>query len=298
MTGRRLSAEEAAAHRREQLEGLQQQLTDQVAKLTSSDQWMRMLQMASRMHNYSFRNLCLIVAQNENASQVAGYRTWQQLGRQVRKGEHGIAILAPLRGKHDVEDTQTGERSTVPVIRGFKIEHVWDMSQTDGEPLPDVGPRRLEGEAPSELWDRVVTLFAEDGYTVTRDVPHHPTANGELVPSTHQVRVHPDLGPLAALKTLLHERAHLSLGHTEDMAAYRSHRGQFEVEAESTAFVIAGSWGLDTSAYSVGYVTHWAEGDLAKITRTADRVVSTAHETLDRLTPRVELEPAGIGVEL
>jgi antirestriction protein ArdC len=294
----RLSPDDAAAQRKERLEALQAQLTDQVAKLTSSDEWMKMLQITARMHNYSFRNLCLIVAQKEDATRVAGYRTWQQLGRQVRKGERGIQILAPLRGKQDVEDTATGEQSTVPVVRGFKIEHVFDVSQTEGEPLPDVGPKRLAGEAPRELWDRVVTLFAEDGYTVTREVPHHPTANGELVPSERTVRVHPDLGPLQALKTLLHERAHLSLGHTEDLATYRSHRGEAETEAESVAYVIAGSWGLDTSQFSVGYVAQWADGDLDKITKTADRVVATAHDTLERLTPTLALEPAAVGVGL
>ena len=144
----------------------------------------------------------------------------------------------------------------------------------------------------------MVTLFAEDGYTVVREVPHHPTANGELVPSQHVVRVHPDLGPLAALRTLLHERGHLSLGHTADMASYKSHRGEAEVEAESVAYVIAGNWGLDTSGYSVGYVAHWSDGDLDKITKTADRVVSVAHDTIQRLSPTLALESNGIGVAI
>jgi antirestriction protein ArdC len=294
----RLSPEEAAAQRKERLEKLHTQLTEQVETLTSGDGWKSILQMAAKMHGYSFRNICLILAQREDATHVAGYKTWQSLGRQVRRGESGIQILAPLRGKQEVEDVDTGERSTVAVLRGFKIEHVWDVSQTDGPELPDVRPKQLEGNAPRELWDRLVELFADDGYTVVRAVPHNPGANGELIPATHQVRVHPDLGPLQALKTLLHERAHLSLGHTADMASYREHRGVFEAEAESTAFVIAGAWGLDTSAYSVPYVAHWSNGDSEILLRTADRVVATAHETIERLSPDPSALDLSNGLEL
>jgi antirestriction protein ArdC len=300
----RLSPEEAASQRRERLEALQHKLVGEVDKLTTSEGWNRMLQMSAKLHGYSLRNQLLIAAQRPEATAIAGYRAWQRLGRQVQPGQHGIQILAPLRGKREAEDRDTGETIAVPTIRGFRIATVFDIEQTDGEPLPGLGPKRLEGEAPRELWDRVVILFAEDGYTVTRDVPRNPGANGEIVPAAHQVRIRPDLGPLQALKTLLHERAHLSLGHTDDLTSYRSHRGDAEIEAESVAFVVAGSWGLDTSAYSVGYVAHWAEGDLDKITKTAERVVSAAHDTIERLSPTpaldlsTQIEPSTIGVEL
>jgi antirestriction protein ArdC len=295
MTGR-LDPDLQAAQRRERLENLHNQLTEQVEALTTSDGWLTMLKMASKMHGYSFRNIALILAQNESATHVAGYKAWQALGRQVRKGEKGLMILAPLRGKQEVEDQQTGERSTVPVLRGFKIEHVWDVSQTDGPPLPDFSPQQLEGEAPAALWDAVVHSFDEDGYRIVREVPTHPGANGELVPAEHIVRIHPALGPAQALKTALHERSHLSLGHTDDMATYRSHKGIAEAEAERTAFVIAGAWSLDTSAYSVGYVAHWSQGNKDVLTQTAERVVATAHATLERLSPSIGRESAGIGI--
>jgi antirestriction protein ArdC len=290
MTGR-LTPQQAAAQRRERLEALHAQLTEQVDKLSNSRDWRNMLMLASKLRSYSFRNLCLINAQREDVTRVAGYRAWQALGRQVRKGEPGIQILAPLRGRQEVEDTETGQRSTVPVLRGFKIEHVWDIKQTDGPPVPDLRPKLLEGNAPAALWDAVVRSFDEDGYRVVREeVPYQPTANGELVPSEHLVRIHPDLGPFQALKTLLHERSHLSLGHMADLDSYWAHRGRDEAEAESTAFVIAGAWGLDTAAYSVPYVAHWAKNDHGLLIEIGEHVVDTAHETIERLSPTLSLD--------
>src|SRR4051812_1108450 len=115
-----------------------------------------MLAASVRFHDYSWRNVLLILAQRPDARRVAGYRTWQSLGRQVRKDEKGVGVIAPVSYRTTTEDEgvggdepSAGERR----IRGWKIEHVFDISQTEGEPLPDVAPVLVEGEGPAGLWD-------------------------------------------------------------------------------------------------------------------------------------------------
>src|SRR5205807_6176220 len=98
-------------------------------------------------HDYSFGNLCLIVSQRPEATRVAGYQAWRKLGRQVRKGERGIRILAPCRAKAREVESDEETRSAFRVI-GFRCVSVFDLSQTDGEPLPAVESRSLEGDAP------------------------------------------------------------------------------------------------------------------------------------------------------
>jgi antirestriction protein ArdC len=263
----------------ERLAELQEQLTAGVERLVSGEEWKRMLQMAALMPTYSLNNLCLILIQKPDATRVAGYRTWQKLDRHVRKGEKAIWVLAPMRRKIEVEDEKTGETTTVPAIRGFKPVGVFDLSQTEGLELPSL-TRDVEGDAPDELWDSLTTLLEGEGYTVSRETPHTPGADGETDPTAHIVRIDPAKPPLHQLGTLIHEGAHIRLRHVEDVEEYRRHRGIKEIEAESVAYIVAGAWGLDSSASSFGYIGGWARGDVKKVRETAARVVESAHEML------------------
>ena len=102
------------------------------------------------------------------------------------------------------------------------------------------------------------------------------SANGETDPRTKLVSVGADLAPAQACKTAAHELAHIHLGHVDDLAEYRLHRGRMEVEAESVAFLIAAGYGLDAADYSVSYSAHWANGDVQVIRETAERVIAAA----------------------
>jgi predicted transcriptional regulator len=104
----------------------------------------------------------------------------------------------------------------------------------------------------------------------------NPGANGETDPRTKVVTVRTDLAPAQACKTAAHELAHIHLGHIDDVAEYRQHRGRMEVEAESVAFLIAAEYGLDAAGYSVGYTAHWANGEVRVIRETAERVIAAA----------------------
>jgi len=136
-------------------------LADGVADLTSSTAWRAWLDVQRRFHRYSWGNTLLIAAQCPDATRVAGFHAWLRLGRHVRKGEHGIAILAPVVPRLRVVDADSGdERWVAGRPHAFRVAHVFDVSQTDGEELAPPPVTRLEGGDP------------KDWYTQLRDVAH------------------------------------------------------------------------------------------------------------------------------
>jgi antirestriction protein ArdC len=290
----RLSPEEAAAQRKERLDNLHAQLTEQVESLTTSDGWRQMLRMASHLHTYSLRNQLLIAAQKPTATAVAGYRQWQRLGRQVRKGSEAIWVLGPVTYKSGEEVNEaTGESHSLYQLRGFKPLAVFDISDTDGPGLPQ--PAHLDGDAPKELWDGLTHLLAEQGYTVER-TELSGGKQGSTSPTDHKVRIDSRLSPMEALAVLAHEHAHVALGHLDQINEYRQHRGPFEVEAESAVFVTMTALGFDTGNWSVDYVAGWSGGSPEAMAETAAHVVAVAYQTLERLTPGTGLESPGIGI--
>jgi antirestriction protein ArdC len=252
---------------------LQSRLAAEIESLTTSDDWRRYLDTAARFHNYSMGNLFLILAQRPEATRVAGYRTWQKMNRFVRKGEHGIRILAPARYK--CRDASTGEE--VWRVRGFTTVTVFDVAQTDGEPLPDVAPGLLSGAVPAGLWDGVAGLVGAAGYVLERG--DCGPANGYVEWASRTVRVRDDVDDAQALKTLVHELAHIRLEH-ETFAGGRAVK---ECEAESVAYVVCTALGVCTDGYSLPYVAGWAHGDVAAVKATAGRVVKVAAELIDQL---------------
>lgn len=302
--------------RQERLEQLHTRLSEQVLSLTSGPAWAQWLTTAARFHHYSFRNTVAIWAQRPGATQVAGYRVWQSLGRQVRKGEQGIQILAPItrRVENDDDPPSAGQPagagaasagSTTPgdpaapaatprKLVGYRIVHVFDISQTDGDPLPRSevrDPALLTGAAPDHLWDGLARQVHEEGFTLALETL--PVANGMTTFADRVVTVRPDLEPAQRVKTLAHELAHVTMhgpgeADAPDPAASTPVcRGRVEVEAESVAFLVTSAHGLDSSAYSFPYIAGWAhESDTDTetiLTTTGTRVLATANQILDRL---------------
>ena len=271
------------ADRKAKLDAAHDLLFAKIEQLTNSGDWLAMLRTAARFHAYSWRNCLMILAQYPEATRVAGYKTWQNLGRQVRKGEPGIKIWAGFEYTAEDDDDLDDDGSPRKVRRtGYKIEHVWDINQTDGEDLPEVAPRLLTGEAPDRLWETLAAQIATLGYELRREaVPGLAEANGAVTPAERIVRVRPDLDDAAAVKTLAHELGHIRCGHVEGSCT--DSRSQREVEAESVAYLVCDAFGLDTSTYTIAYVAGWApEGkELETVSMTADVVVRVAREILD-----------------
>lgn len=271
--------------RKADAEALQVRLVEQVDELRKSDTWARYLRFAAAFHAYSVNNVLLIMAQCPQAARVAGFRKWQELGRQVRKGEKSIKIFG-YSTKKVTEENENGDEVEKTITR-FPILSVFDISQTDpieGADQPEEIARRLEGTDEYQLYERTAAHLAANGWTIDRDdlgshVNGYTTADG-----THRVVVDENLSDAQAAKTMLHEAAHVTLNHhTLPDSAYVTHRGACEVEAESVAHVVAGLAGLDTSAYSVGYVTGWADGDADAIRDAATNVLRATHELADAL---------------
>lgn len=258
-----------------------------IDQLVDGDEWRRFLDTARRFRSYSVNNLLLIFAQRRDATQVAGYRTWQSLGRQVRRGETGIAILAPCTypRRNDDADTDSAEREEEPgrVLRGFKVVHVFDVAQTDGDPLPGAPVHLLDGEDPQRVTERLAAVIASHGYTFTvGPMPAgHEAANGVTAYDTRSVVVRDDLSPAQQAKTTAHELAHVLL-HDPDRGP-RPDRAVCEIEAESVAYLVCGSHGLASGDYSFGYVATWARGDTDAVRATSERVIACAAQILDAL---------------
>ena len=231
-------------------------LTEGLAHLTTSADWTAYLDVQRRFHKYSFYNSLMIQAQTKGeATQVAGFKKWIELGRMVRKGEKGIAILVPYFGKpKDVEgNAEEGAR----VIHGFGIGHVFDIQQTDGEPIAQAPkPVLLVGEDPTgsrKALERITTTL---GFTVEeRPRADISQANGMCDFAANRLFLADDLEPAAMIKTLIHEMAHATL-HNGGFIT----RATAELEAESVAYCVSAELGLDTSAYSFNYIMHWTPG--------------------------------------
>ena len=277
---------QATSDRADRLASAHADLVAAVESLTSGDDWRRMLEVSARLHHYSANNCFLIMMQAPDATRVAGYKTWQSLGRQVRKGERGIRILAPCKFRRTWTDEETGEELSMTGVRGFTTVSVFDVAQTDGDELPDVGPHLLEGDAVGGLWDALGAQVKAAGYTLERG--NCLGANGRTDHSVRTVRVRDDVSDAQATKTLAHELAHVLLH--PDTSDYFRCRGRSEVEAESVAFLVCQAAGLTTDGYSFPYVAGWADGEVKVIQDTAERVITTARAILAQLEPSDETE--------
>lgn len=283
--------------KRAEMEELHDKLAAAVEALRDSETWAAYLRFCGGFHRYSFSNLLLIWAQCPEASRVAGYRAWQAKGRQVRKGERGIRIYGTGTVKV-AADEDNGEEVENGRRRVFFPVSVFDIAQTEVmEGHEDVSElaHTLTGDDERGILSRVVAYLTACGVVV--EFAPLRAANGYTQPSDEKtggpvrVVIADHLSPAQQAKTVLHEAAHIALGHINDLADYLEHRGRHEVEAESVAYVLAGMLGLDSSAYSVGYVAGWAERAEADVIRdSATRVLSAVHTLAEAL--QIDDEPA------
>jgi len=256
-----------------------ERLAEAVERMADSETFAAWLRARATFHNYSFNNTLLIVSQRPDASRVAGYKAWQKIGRQVRKGEHGIRIFAPcIVRERDHEGGETGERRVF-----FKTVSVFDVSQTDGDPLPQLEYRPLEGDAPAEMFELFEKVVANAGLAVEYRVPELAGAHGYLRRAESLIVVDPGQSRAMRAKVLAHE-----LGHyfdpmlAESPELYAAHRGDCEAVAESVAYVVAAHFGLDAGPAAVGYVTAWTVGNAERVRELAERIDTTAAAILGR----------------
>ena len=285
----------------ERVAELTERLENGVRELYASDSYAQYITAMAKFHHYSFGNALLILFQCPHATNVAGYNTWTQLGRQVKKGEKGIQILAPCNFRATLErekiDPLSGQTIYGPdgkpltekvkiAPNRFKIAHVFDLSQTEGRELPQIGVSELTGDVAdyTGIYDRLTAISPLP--VVQEDFQR--AAKGYTSFTENRVVVKPGMSQVQTIKTLVHEIAHAKLHRPDDILAIPTpgEKRQKEVEAESIAYVVCQHFGIDTSDYSLAYVAGWSRGkELAELKASLNVIHATAGEIIDAISP-------------
>lgn len=266
----------------EQAKKIADQALEQLAealKSGRSEELTRYLAMLARFHRYSFGNVMLILSQMPDATHVAGFRTWKQVGRFVKKGEKGIVIIAPMMIRKQDEQAKDGDKPE-SILR-FRGVYVFDVSQTDGEPLPE--PARVNGDPGAHI-HRLRQVITERGITIDNDdLPF----GADGVSRCGRISIRPGLEPAHEFSVIAHELAHELLHRGEDRPASKTVR---ETEAEAVAFVVCQAIGLETGTAASDYIqlfdgkAETLAASLDRIQRTAAEIIAALHGALNELT--------------
>lgn len=285
----------------EKLKEITDRLEQGITELFESERYREYLQVMSKFHNYSFNNTLLIAMQKPDASLVAGFSAWKNtFKRNVVKGEKGIKIIAPspFKIRQEVEkiDPQTQQpvigRDGKPVteekevtIPAYKVVSVFDVSQTEGRELPNIGVDMLTGDV-----EQYRDFFAALEKTSPVPISFEKIAGGAhgyYHLEEKRIAIDEGMSELQTLKTAIHEIAHAKL-HDIDLNAPKEEQGDRpdrrtrEVQAESVAYTVCQHYGLDTSDYSFGYVAGWSSGrELAELKASLETIRSAAAEIIN-----------------
>lgn len=248
-----------------------------------SEELTRYLAAMARFHHYSFGNILLICAQKPDATLVAGFHGWRKQGRFVKKGERGIAIIAPmlLRGADDSTD-RSPESEEAPRVLRYRVAYVFDISQTDGEPLPQRAT--VVGDPGSSL-DRLLA-FAESRSIPVQFVDVLPGALG--VASKSGIRLRTGRAPAETVSTLAHELAHMLL-HLAPESERPDSKAIIETEAEAVAFTVCQAIGLDSTTAASDYI-QLSQGDAKLLSASMERIRAAATTLINAVINAPEIE--------
>lgn len=291
--------------KQEKIKAAFEQIEEGIAAINTDKDWLQFLAFQSKFYNYSIGNTMLIYRQNPNASFVKGYRAWNDLGRYVKKGSKGIAILAPCVRKAKEEENATDradcksdtDEKDKKVITGFRIAYVYDIADTDGS--DEFLPVLVKGMAGNSDGERTI-------YEKLRDVISQEhlvlevtgmASKGAYNIETGFISINADYDYLQRIKTLLHEYAHavdFAMNPEKDIK-----KNVRELVAESVAFVVMQYMAFDTSAYSIGYINSWLK-DVEElktvatiVQKIACNIIEKLLETMDEVNNQKELMKEG-----
>lgn len=273
----------------EKIKAALERIDNSLAAINTDEDWIHFLCFQAQFYNYSFGNAMLIFSQNPNATYVKGYKAWNKLGRYVKRGSKGLAILAPCIQKVEVfkepenknmYHDEEAEKEIRKVVSGFRIAYVYDIADTDGDDsmLP-VLVTGLAGnsEQEKEIYERLLGVISKE-HSVQE--VSGTASKGSFNLETKVISIREDLEYLQKIKTLLHEYAHLLdfQTHPEDDIS----RNRRELIAESVAFIVSLRLGLDTSRYSMSYIKSWLK-DKEELKIIADSVQKIAYTIITEL---------------
>lgn len=279
------------------IDAVLKQLKDGVEDIQQSERFRLFLSTMARFHDYSIGNLILIMIQKPEATRVAGFNTWKDMGRWVKSGEKGIAILAPVMPPRPTCPKcgtkirkgvrfcpQCGEQ--IEAAEGFeetphyfKVVYVFDLSQTEGKSLPEFDVPSLTGEANEELFNSAVTLAGTQGLEVSFESRPDMDPGIKGFYSSKLIWVRPEEPRAQQLKTMLHE-----LAHYFSEGVFRIPRRDAETIAESAAFAVGAHFGFDSGVRSFPYVAVWAQDKkvLEQNLGAIRKVATTMIESIER----------------
>lgn len=271
-TPARLSSEERELRRERDRE----RIADAVRELRTSEGWLAWLAARAKFHRYSAQNCMLIAMQCPHATRVAPLKTWNQLGRRVKRGERAIAINV-FKGNFRVER----EDGTEDEIPRFQLRAcLFDESQTDGDDLPEPPRDPITGDSHARLLNPLCLLAGDLGYEVRfQMVPGR--AYGYCDRTQQLIVVDDTLAPNAQVRTLVHE-----IAHAHDIGYDQYGRNGAEVIVESVTYIVCNAIGLDTSGESIPYIAGWDQDDLGTLEAFAHLVDATARKIEAVVLPR------------
>ena len=286
------------------MDSIMQSLESGVEELFTSNRYQEFLKTMAKFHNYSFNNTMLIAMQRPDATLVTSYKNWQSMGRQVMKGEKGITIIAPapykkMKEKEVLDENQRpimgtdGKPKTEQVevtVPHFKAVTVFDIAQTSGEPIQTLAPELLT--AAVQDFDSFMQAIQKISPVPIRFDEIAGNANGYYHNADKEIVIKKGLSESQTLKTAIHETAHAKLHDREIMESLGVEKDRLtkEVEAESVAYCVCSSFGLDTSDYSFPYIAGWSSSrEMKEMKASMDVIRRTAGEMIDQLTEELEI---------
>lgn len=288
-----------------QLQEITRKLEQGVKDMLTSENYTEYLKVMSQFHDYSFNNTMLIAMQKPEATLVAGYHAWQKkFERHVKKGEKGIQIIAPapIREKEEVEKIdpvtnepvlkENGQPETeviTHVIPRFRVTTVFDVSQTDGKPLPEFGIEDLTASV--ENYEAFMQAITSVSPVPIRYDEIEGESHGYYHLVDKEIVIQSGMSESQTMKTAIHEVSHAKLHDREIMEELGIQKDKLtrEVEAESIAYCVCQYFGLDTSEYSFPYIGSWSSGkDMKELRSSMDTIRKTAGEFIDSMTAQLQ----------
>ena len=286
------------------MDSIMQSLESGVEELFTSNRYKEFLKTMAKFHNYSFNNTMLIAMQRPDATLVTSYKNWQSMGRQVMKGEKGITIIAPapykkMKEKEVLDENQRpimgtdGKPKTEKVevtVPHFKAVTVFDIAQTSGEPIQTLAPELLTVAV--QDFDSFMQAIQKISPVPIRFDEIDGNANGYYHNADKEIVIKKGLSESQTLKTAIHETVHAKLHDKEIMESLGVEKDRLtkEVEAESVAYCVCSSFGLDTSDYSFPYIAGWSSSrEMKEMKASMDVIRKTAGEMIDQLTEELEI---------
>lgn len=293
----------AAEARKAEMEEITSKLEKGVKDIFDGANYQQYLNFCAKLPRYSVNNQILIMMQKPDATMCQSFTNWKEVNRHVRKGEKGIRILAPAPYKMQKEQEKVdasgktvldkdGEpvKETVEVtINAFKPVSTFDVSQTEGEPIPSPGVDELTGSV--EGYETLLAAIKEVVPVPISFEQIESGAKGFYHLEENRIVVQEGMSEAQTVKTLLHEASHQALHSKEamDSAGEKKSKNQKETEAESVAYVVCQHYGIDTSDYSFPYVATWsADKEVPELKASLDTIRRTASELIVKIDEKVQ----------